>query len=189
MEVSYRSRVIFESLKATANYPEPIAWGHHAFLRLAAPLAAGSYNITAAAAAFGSEMTVQLVVADGDNNLNEAIHVNQVICDIAGRGCVVGPIVCKHPLLARNSPCLSMFLPPLLLCVVFAPSLNIRLATHSTHPSEPLSVHGWGRSPLWPPSYTRLSGCLQAMQAPSVWLMLSVALWCSLAPRSASGMA
>lgn len=77
VEASYRSRLLFLSLKATVNHPDPIAWGHHIFLRVAAPLSAGVYNVTASAAAFGQAFTVQLLV-DEDKVLNENIHVNQV---------------------------------------------------------------------------------------------------------------
>lgn len=76
-ETSYRSRLLFLSLRPTVNHPDPVAWGHHVFLRLAAPLAAGSYNVTVAAAAWGQDTTLPLVV-DEDKTLNEAIHVNQV---------------------------------------------------------------------------------------------------------------
>jgi hypothetical protein len=76
-ETSYRSRLLFLSLRPTINHPDPVAWGHHVFLQLAAHLAAGSYNVTVAAAAWGQEVTLSLVV-DEDKTLNEAIHVNQV---------------------------------------------------------------------------------------------------------------
>lgn len=76
-EASYRSRLLFLSLRPTINHPDPIAWGHHVFLRLAAPLAAGSYNVTVAAAVWGQQATLPLAV-DEDKTLNEAIHVNQV---------------------------------------------------------------------------------------------------------------
>lgn len=65
------------SLRETVNHPDPIAWGHHVFLRLSGPLSSGAYNVTVAAAAFGQEVTAQLLV-DEDKTLNENIHVNQV---------------------------------------------------------------------------------------------------------------
>jgi len=76
-ETSYRSRLLFMSLRETINHPDPIAWGHHVFLRLSGPLSSGTYNVTVAAAAFGQEVTLQLLV-DEDKTLNENIHVNQV---------------------------------------------------------------------------------------------------------------
>jgi hypothetical protein len=59
------------------NHPDPIAWGHHVFLRLTVPLTAGVYNVTAAAPAFGQETILPLAM-DEAATLNENIHVNQV---------------------------------------------------------------------------------------------------------------
>jgi hypothetical protein len=74
---SYRSRLLFMALQPSSSYPNPISWGHHVSLKLAAPLRKGSYNITARAAAFGEDTRVQLLV-DEEAVVNENIHVNQV---------------------------------------------------------------------------------------------------------------
>ncbi|GIL78847.1 hypothetical protein Vretifemale_8212, partial [Volvox reticuliferus] len=78
ISVSYRSRVIFGALRASANYLQQVRFGHHAFLRLPSSLHDGAtYTVNVSASPFGTATSFTLRVNE-TTQLNTNIRVSQV---------------------------------------------------------------------------------------------------------------